>query len=241
MNHVLVLRALPEALELVEKLKQFHVSVVLEPLFTFHHLSLTNIDYSDVQALVVTSKHAIQVLEHFPFKFLPLYTVGDSTADKGKKVGFKTVISAGGAAKDLIQLLTKRLTNPNKKIIYFAGDIIKKDIAEVLTNQGLWAEKVTCYQAVATTRLSNDLQNQLKQNMIQTIIFLSRRQVDVFTQMMGQLNDNSWQNNIECLCLSRSIAETAKYHGWKKVSFCSKPNITSLLRCFDDIQEKKYF
>ena len=84
-----------------------------------------------LQAILVTSRQALTWLaggaEHDPaLRQLPLFAVGDRTADCAREAGFTNVTSAGGDAKDLLALV--RAKRP-------AGDALLFPTAR---GQGAW-------------------------------------------------------------------------------------------------------
>ena len=76
------------------------------PLLAVHPINDAPLDLDAVSALVFTSQNGVAAFAALsPGRDLPVFTVGDATAEAARVQGFRSVGSAGGALADLAALL----------------------------------------------------------------------------------------------------------------------------------------
>lgn len=77
------------------------------PLLTVRAIGTAPLGLEDVSALAFTSHNGVAMFAATnPQRDLPVFTVGDATAELARARGFRTVRSAGGALADLAAVLT---------------------------------------------------------------------------------------------------------------------------------------
>lgn len=104
------------------------------------------LDLDGVQALLMTSAaaaRAIQVTE--TLKALPLYAVGDATAEAAVAAGFETVISAGGDGATLAVLAADRMSPRQGALLHLRGREVAGDVTGMLRACGFEARHVEVY------------------------------------------------------------------------------------------------
>lgn len=104
------------------------------------------LELEGVQALLMTSAaaaRAIQVTE--TLKALPLYAVGDATAEAAIAAGFETVISAGGDGATLAVLAADRMSPRQGALLHLRGREVAGDVTGMLRACGFEARHVEVY------------------------------------------------------------------------------------------------
>ena len=106
---VWVTRAQPQAAATAERLVQMGHEPVVSPLIETRLVPATLDGLAGAGALAFTSQAAIDaaLLQDLvpALADLPVFAVGDATADAAQRAGFKQVLSAGGAITDLATLI----------------------------------------------------------------------------------------------------------------------------------------
>lgn len=104
------------------------------------------IDETGVQALLMTSAAAARHMVMTPaLAALPVYAVGDATAEAATIAGFNTVISAGGDGATLAVLAADRMKTDAGALLHLRGTEVAGDVTGMLTACGFETRHVEVY------------------------------------------------------------------------------------------------
>jgi uroporphyrinogen-III synthase len=150
MPRVWVTRTLPDARATADRVRSLGCEPIIAPLLQVQPLQ-PELDLNGVGALAFTSAHGLGgfVALHAE-RELPVFTVGDRTAELAVQAGFERVVSAGGDLGDLVALIARHRTE-------FAGVVLRPgaqrpagDFVGALAGLGVPARSVAVYAATAT-------------------------------------------------------------------------------------------
>ncbi len=233
MSHVLLIRALEDALPLASHLEALGKKVLCYPLFEPVFFAISPLE--NPQALLITSKNALRAIKNNSYlKKIPLYVVGDQTAALAHQLGFITVFSAKGNSRDL-QELVARQARPDAGILYhLSGETIKGDIVRELRVLGFKAQRQVVYQINDIEHFSNSLTTDFFNKKISHVLFFSPRTTELFINLVkaSKLEKEIALN--KALCLSYDIAEKAQKILWKEIWISPHPSTHNILGYFDD-------
>jgi uroporphyrinogen-III synthase len=105
------------------------------------------VETQGVQALLMTSAAAARntvATDHI--RALPVYAVGDATAQAAEDAGFERVISAGGDGATLAVLAADRMTPRDGALLHLRGQEVAGDVTGMLTACGFETRLVEVYQ-----------------------------------------------------------------------------------------------
>lgn len=106
-------RAGPGATRTAERLSTLGFEPIVLPLLAVRPLPQPRPDLTGVAALAFTSRNGVDAFAALsPRRGLPVFTVGDATAERARQAGFREVRSAGGAIGDLARLLAEAAPGP---------------------------------------------------------------------------------------------------------------------------------
>ncbi|MBY0500853.1 MAG: uroporphyrinogen-III synthase [Alphaproteobacteria bacterium] len=233
MRRVLLTRPLIDAYPLAKILERKGIQYYLYPLFQPRFLPLLPIE--DPQAVIITSKNALRAIEKYnKFKKLPLYAIGDETAQLARDMGFFHVVNASGTSKDLIKLILNT-ARPSEGIFWhLSGTIIHENIVEILQAHGFKAERRIVYYTEEVNTLPLSLQTHLKNHEISHVIFFSPHTVTLFVKVLKKYTLEKSACHMRALCLSKNVASKASELQWKEKWISSKPTAQSLMEYFDE-------
>ena len=104
-RNVWITRARPGADRTAERLSGLGFAPVVAPLLTIRPLDARP-DLTGVQALTFTSRNGVETFAGLsPDRSLPVFAVGDATAEAARRAGFDTAHSAGGDLAALAALI----------------------------------------------------------------------------------------------------------------------------------------
>lgn len=233
MNHVLLIRPQEDALPIALALKAKGIESSHYPLFTPRFLPIPPLE--KIQAFIVTSKNGVRALKgQENLKKIPLYTVGDKTAELALQLGFFNVISASGTVKELVELI-KKTADPHQGILWhLSGRAIKGNIVESLKIAGFEAERQVIYEIEDATELPSSLCTYLTHQKYSHIIFLSPRTTHVFLTLLKKHRLEMASCQMHALCLSQEIGEKASGLEWKTLWISPRPTLNDIMGYFDE-------
>jgi len=233
MARVLLMRPLEDAIPMEKYLSSKGVSCCLYPLFKPHFFPISPL--KNPQALIITSKNAIRSLEKYEeLKEIPLYAVGDKTAELAKQKGFLNVSTGSGTGEELIKLIIEK-TQRNAGILWHLGGEKKKgNIVESLKKAGFQAEEQIVYSIEDATDFPLPLYKELENHAISHVTFCSPRTTAIFLDLLKQKKLEKITPYMTCLCLSQEVAEKASALSWEKIWISPRPQVIDLMGYFDE-------
>ena len=233
MTRVLLIRSLEDALPLVQTLKEKGIESAVHPLYEprFHPLpSLEN-----PQAFIITSKNAVRAIEgDSSLKSIPLYVVGDQTAEFAKSKGFKTIYSASGTSEELLPLILENTHRDRGILWHLSGEIIKKDISAYLQAHGFSAKRQVVYEIESPQILPDGLYFELQEKNISHVLFFSPHTTVIFATLLKKSGLENITAYLNALCLSADIAREAQKLAWTNIWISPQPTTESLIGYFHE-------
>jgi uroporphyrinogen-III synthase len=181
-------------------------------------------------AAIVTSANALRVLpteQIAPLLSIPLYAVGQRSADAARELGFREVHSPNGDARDLVRLIVERHANQDTPYLYLAGQDRTADVEAALAGHDLKVETVIVYRVVPTG-FPPELFNAIEHREIDAVLHFSQRSAENY--LAGAKAAGLMQPALapRQLCLSRQVAEPIAATGAPSVAIASRPDEASL-------------
>ena len=227
---LLITRPQPDADILAKKLYDIGYDCLVDPLLHIENIStnLEKINWREFQALVFTSAAGVRSFSHTPChtKDLPLFAVGDATAQAAYDLGFERVTSAGKDIESLIELLISSLS-PNKgKIFYGSGHIWRGNLIEHLQAHGFKGKQEILYKAHAAKSLSLATQHSFMAKKISHVLFFSPRTARIFTEILDKCDLCS---SVVAVSISMATAKEIEQLNWKESLIAQEPNMQEML------------
>ncbi len=190
------------------------------------------VDFSDVEndpaqfsALVFTSASALP-----PFcvqcavRDLPVYTVGDVTAERARQAGFTNVISAGADITALESLLLSANLSPDQVVLHISG----ADVVRPMNLPGLTLDRRIVYRAVQAEHLPEDAQMELRAASPRFVLFYSARTAQAFAAAIKKDRLTHQLMSSKALCLSESMLESLRDLPWRGIAVAARADRTGM-------------
>jgi len=200
------------------------------------------IDDAAWAAILVTSANAASAIaEHAglaTLTALPVFAVGERSAQAMRMAGFGDVVSANGDMGDLISLVAGRL-RPAKPLLYLAGADRAGDLAGDLAMHGFTVHTAVVYRAVAEETLPAAAAAAFAEG-IDAVLHFSRRTAIAYVAAarragirnvtLGEfaLGNVALQSPVH-FCLSAPVAEPLIAAGAGKIRVAAEPTEAALL------------
>ena len=228
---LLVTRPDPQGEQTAAAFRACGQEVTIAPLLRIETLQ-TDFGSGPWTAVVVTSANAIRAMvthrRHAEVSALPMFVVGQRTAQVARDAGFANGVSADGDAGDLAALIARNLP-AGSSLLYLAGEDRATDLAAVLTPAGISVQTAVIYRAIAQEALSDDALERLTAGTIDGVLHFSRRSAAAFVSAARA--SARWSNSLKChhFCLSMQVAEPLVQAGAKHIHVAATPDEAAVL------------
>ena len=199
---------------------------IVAPLFEIEILSHADLSAGSWTAFLVTSANALRSLagqaHRVEVRHIPVFTVGDRTAQAIRDVGFTAVTSAGGDVNDLAALVAAHL-DPPARLLYLTGEDRSGDLAGALRARGFVVDMMVVYRAMVAETLPAEAATALASG-IDGVLHYSRRSAEAFVaaaQRAG-LREAALQK-LAHFCLSAQVAEPLAQAGAADIRIARRP------------------
>lgn len=228
---LLLTRPEPDAQRTAAALRQRGHTVIIASLMRIESLSDVEIGAGPWAAILITSANAAHAIAAHRRKNalarLPVFAVGDRSAQAMRDSGFADVSSADGGVGDLARLVGERIP-PGSSLLYLAGAERSGDLAAKLGSRNFTVQTTVVYRAVAAARLPPAATEALAQS-IDGVLHFSRRTAEAYVSAArgGGLLENALKP--AHFCLSAQIAEPLAEAGASTIHVAQRPVEAALI------------
>lgn len=183
---------------------------------------------SDAAAYIVSSVNGVKYgLSAVPDKGLPVFAVGQTTAEAAFALGFQMIFTADGTGDALIDLIPKHFYPDDGKIVHLSGAEIATDFQAGLLAHGFQAGRQVVYDA-HPLMLSTEALGAISAGEISNVLFYSALAVTIFEQDMYHRGLGDKLHSITAVALSDRVADAIQLN-WADIKVAEKPTEDSLL------------
>lgn len=238
---ILVTRPQPDNASTAAALYARGFEALAAPMLRFEKVMLSIDADADFGAVVVTSANALRALADQPVQVallhLPLFAVGDRTAEAARNLGFARVISADGDAAALRDLLMEssksKLLNKDRPLLYLAGADLARDLAGELGAHGFTVVTQTAYRMMPVADLPHDVSAAFVAGKVEAVLHYSRRSARAFFQAVGLSGVEIAALAVPHYCLSAAVGAIAHDAGASQVVVAQTPDENALFAALD--------
>ena len=200
---------------------------VIEPMMEIINLPVILPDLKKFSGLVFTSANGVRAFGKISSdRTLPVYAVGEATADETTRAGFKTAHNCGGTLESLNSYLAQhQITN----VLHLSGTHIAGNVIA----GGAPVPRLALYEGRAAESISPALAELLKKGDIAKILFYSPRTAKIFTNLVKKHDMATNIGVCTALCLSDSVVNFLSDLPWKKIEVAAAPDRAHILRLLD--------
>lgn len=217
MHCVILTRPLADSQSLARILAEHGIDCILSPVMEIQSLPATVPESEGLNGLIATSRHALAAC--LPLRYLPLYAVGEHTAQTAREMGFMVTAQAE-TAETLLPCIPAQ-----KHYLYASGETVRLDFTRHLPH----VRRIITYRAEPVQKLTGDAINNISSDRVDGVVFYSPRAAKIFT---GLLHNAGFASNCAALtafCLSGAIAECCTQLGWKHTMVASTPTQAAMV------------
>ena len=212
-------------------LRRLGHAVILAPLLRIETLADADIGAGPFAGLAITSRNAVAALGPQPRRdlaALPLFVVGDRSAESARALGFADVVSGGRDVAALARVIATRLPASRLPLLYLAGEDRAGDLAEALAAQGIPVRTVVAYRAVMADALPEAAVQALAAGEIDGVLHFSRRSAEAYLACCRRAGLGAAALAPQQYCLSAHVAEPLT-GGAAKIRIAERPEEPGML------------
>ena len=230
---LVVTRPLEDAKRQAAKLTALGHEPVIHPLLEIVYPPLTPLALNGVQALIATSRNALRGLSRNgsfdASKRLPIYCVGEHTADFARRMGFSQIVSGKGTAMELAPQIIRAVKPASGALLYLTGETLAFDLETPLIAAGFAVPRLIVYEAREIGRVgAAQLAEQLRGG-ADGVILMSPRTASIFVDLIKSFKLEREARAITCYCYSNAIAKPLKDIGGLTTAISSHPTEKHML------------
>jgi len=231
MRSVLITRPEPAGAELAARLKKEGFTVFEAPLSRYVPEKADLSMLAGCQALAFTSGHAVEMFAvQSSQRDLPVFTVGDVTAQKAREAGFKFVLSAGGNAQDLADVLRRRQAELGiGKILHVSGSDTAHNLGALLADSNIAVARAVVYRVEFAEALPDDIAKALQNGRITTVLLFSALTARQLTALLSRPDLAGVSEKLEAVCMSERVAVELRGYPWRALSIAKDPTVEAML------------
>ena len=236
---VLVTRPGTDGEALMARLTEQGYDGLHEPLLVVNLLDGPDIDTGGVQAYLATSSNGARALfNRKPNMSIPLYAVGDATANTARELGFAQVHSAEGDVGALAALVIEMLDPKNGTLYHAAGSVQAGLLRETLETAGFECRLDVLYKSEPTKSLSPETVAGITSGKIKTVLLYSPRTAETFVKLLRKARLVRVAKHLTLVCLSPAVAEKASDLSWRECLVAKSPTQDALLQALANTRDR---
>ncbi|MBX5452637.1 MAG: uroporphyrinogen-III synthase [Acidobacteriia bacterium] len=201
---------------------------VIAPLFSVQPLQAALPVAETLQAVLITSGHALAALPP-AYRGLPLLAVGNATAARAKRQGHRHVESAEGDAESLAALAARRCDPNGLPLLLPTGEGYGEALEQALSAKGFRVIRVAVYAVRPVPSLPESAREALAENTLKAALFFSPETARIFVRLIHSEASAAMLTQVEALAISAKVAEELALLPWRRVRVSSHPTQAALL------------
>jgi uroporphyrinogen-III synthase len=225
---VLITRPEPAAVETAKRVAVLGYVPMIESAMSVRLLPARLPQPEAVAAILVTSSNAIPA---FPAEYhdVPLLAVGDATARRAKRAGFRHVLSAGGDSHALAGLVTGQIRLESGPLLLASGRGQGRDLAAMLRQRGFRVIRRAVYAAESRHGLSASAMAALRSGLVTHALFFSAETARIFSRQVRQAGLESCMTASEAVAISPQTSMALGSLPWRRITVAVTPDQDALL------------
>ncbi|HEV3161014.1 MAG TPA: uroporphyrinogen-III synthase [Xanthobacteraceae bacterium] len=229
---ILVTRPQPGAAQTAAALQARGHEPIVAPLFQIEILSKVDPKAAQWAAILITSANALPGIlrsaGRSAWRGVPIFAVGDRTAQAAREAGFTNVTSAAGNVNDLIGVVAAQL-KPPARLLYLGGEERTGDLAGALQARNFAVDTVVVYRFLIAPILPEPAAAALASD-IEGALHFSRRGAEAFLNAArnSRLLEAALTKPVH-FCMSEQVAAPLRQAGAMHIQIAARPNEDALV------------
>lgn len=233
---ILVTRPGPDNAATADALRSRGFAPMLAPMLVFQPVPFRDNLETTYSGVVLTSANAVRAIVAHPIlrrlQDLPVFAVGERTAQAAREAGFRTVHSADGdaaALRDVIVATAARRRNRKAPLLYPCAVDISRDLADELGREGYTVFSLPVYKMADAGDIPAEVRHAFSGDEIEAVLHYSRRSALAFVAAVRREGVEISALSLPQCCLSEAIAAALRDAGASRLIVAANPNEGAML------------
>jgi len=239
----LLTRSMKQSNELKKNINLKNFNFLNCPMLKIKPIKLTKSQIKEIKvadAIIFSSANAVNISRNYLNSFSnKVFCVGEDTKVACLKNNIKNVSSSDGNINDLINLITKKIKDRSKKLVYISAKQTAVNLPLILKSKKIYVKKIVIYESKKIKTIQKPILDLIRLNKLNFVTFFSKKTAITFNQLILKYKLQRYLMNMECISLSNSIEQIAKKNNFKKYYVSSNPDRKSFLKLINFLHKKK--
>lgn len=231
---VLVTRPVEQATSTARKLSELGHQSVVAPLMKIRYFENVGIEEDGFNCIVASSSRALFALAGHPkfsnLRNLPLYCVGEHSAEIAEQLGFGNVANVGRDVEELCGILEQGQMIHRGKVLYVVGVARKPTLENYFFKLGLNFKVVELYESGPIKSFPEDVIEQIGHGQIDAVLVFSKRSGEFLVDALNRTGLRDRFKSLEFYSISNAAAEPLYELGDINVHVAEIPSESALLK-----------
>jgi uroporphyrinogen-III synthase len=225
---VLITRPEPGAAETAARVAALGYRPVVAPLLAISTLQATMPPSGHVQAILATSGNAIPALP-VSHRHLPLFAVGEATAERARAAGFVHVTSADGDSSALASLVAQGCDRSAGPLLFACGRDQGMALAGDLRARGFAVVRRVVYAAAPPNILPDTARDAFASGSLTAALFFSAETARHCVRLLRAARLHDAVRSVDALAIGRPAAVALQDLPWRQTRVAAEPNQDAML------------
>lgn len=235
-KRIVITKTQDDSTELAEAVRKAGFDPLFEPMLEIDHVEDGWPDIAPNAPLIFTSSHGVRAFANAsPCRSHPVYTVGTSTAETARFLGFSNVATAAGTAQDLAEMLTLLPKIDLISAIYVRAADISQDLRQILAKNDLFIDEFVGYRANPVENMSLNLLKSLDNQEIYAVLLFSNRGGRIFAELVEQYGRAVRLKPTKALCISDSVLQSVSVLPFQRGLIARTPDRYGMMELLEGI------
>lgn len=233
---ILITKTEDDSTELAVAVRKAGFEPLFEPMLTIEYMQEDWPEIGESTPLIFTSSHGVHSFARVNAgRAHPVYTVGTSTAETARLLGFSNVATAAGTAQDLAEMLTLLPKTALISAIYVRAADISQDLRQIFAKNEVYIGEFTGYKANPVENLSLNLLKCLDNREIYAVLLFSNRGGRVFAELVEQYGRAVRLKPTKALCISDSVLKSVSVLPFQRGLVARTPDRYGMMELLEGI------
>lgn len=238
---ILVTRPAPDNEKTAAAMRARGHEVLLSPMLRFEPVAFADDGEIAFDAVILSSANAVRAIGNHAagprLMLLPVFAVGEHTAQVARDAGFTNITVADGDAISLRERIVKSAAAGKLKkkatLCYVAGADLTRDLAGELGARGFTVVTRTAYRMVPVPGFSEAVSNAFRSSAIEAVMHYSRRSARAYVEAARADGVEISALALPQCCISDAVAGVLREAGAMQVAAARTPDEKALLDVVD--------
>lgn len=240
---ILVTRPAPANAVTAEALRLRGYDTLLAPVLRYETVAFADDAGAGAEGVILTSANAVRAIAEHPIiralAALPVYAVGEQTAETARGAGFADVTAAEGDAVSLRELILglvrKNRLKADARLVYLSGVDQASDLASELGPHGLRVETVNVYRMIKLPAFPAAVRDALAAGEVQAVMHYSRRSAVAFVEAARVEGVEISALSLPQCCISENVAMVVRDAGAHRVAVARTPDEEAMILALERV------